>query len=265
MSIMDRLNLLIRSNLNDTLGKSSETSRKKALAEVGKSLRQARHHRAKLRRDEEQLAEQIRQERDTANRWEDRAVLALRNDDEELAREALLEKNRAMRRVEGLRDELDELRDQIDDIESALEALEHKLDGTRSRLEARSSGGSSPASRRRNREEAWEEKFEKRRGRRPSDDASEPFDTSRQTREFNRMASKIDGMEAEVEAMRELNDLDGDGHRRQLEERFRSLEGRRRDSDRPSDRSDRSSRSRRDRRRPSEADDDLADLKNKFK
>ncbi len=269
MSIMDRLNLLIRSNLNDTLGKSSGASADKALAEVGKSLREARRHRATLRRDEKKLVAQIREERDKTNQWEERAMLALRNDDEELAREALVVKNQSMRRVEGLRDELDDLRSQIEDIERALEALEHKLEGTKSRLKARSSGRSKSSTRRRSREEAWEEKFERRRGGRsqgsssrrpePADpDVSDAFDTTRQSREFNRMASKIDGMEAEVEAMRELSDLDGDRDRRDLEDRFQSLEGRRRSS-----RSESSSRDQR-RPRPSEDDDDLADLKKKF-
>lgn len=68
---------------------------------------------------------------------------------------------------------------------------------------------------------------------------------------MDRMASKIDSMEAEIDAMRELSDIDP--RRSQLEDVFRKMETRQRPSDGASP-----SRSR------NEPPDDLADLKKKF-
>ena len=273
MSILDRLNLLVRSNLNSSLGRHGSRSGRSALAEVESSLREARREQAKLRRGEAQLIAGIRTARDKADQWEDRAMLALRNGDEDLAREALRVKNEAMREAGRLREELDDHRSHIQDLERALEALEHKLEGTKSRLRAASQDqrrSSSTGSRRLSGgvdESKWEEEFRRRakaRGQGPSDgprpvdpEINPTFDTSRKFSEMDRMASKIDGMEAEIEAMRELSDIGGDGRAAELESIFRSLEGRGRPK---------KSRGRDERKRSDEPpiDDDLADLKKKF-
>lgn len=274
MSILDRLDLLIRSNLNDALGKRSAKS---ALSEMESSLRQARRRQAELRRAEKELIEQIRHSRDRADQWEERAMLALRNDDEELAREALIVKNEAMREARKLRDQLDDHRDHIQDIERALEALEHKLEGTRRRMEAetdtpRKRRSSTPSRSGDGKAAEWDEKMRRRTGKRPDGgpsrsatpdpDVSEAFDTSEKFREMRRMASKIDGMEAEIEAMRELGDIGDDSRRAELEQVFRRLEQRGRPQSSSS--SSKSDSDKRDQRREPPEDDDLADLKKKF-
>lgn len=271
MSIMDRLNLLIRSNLNDTLGKHGSGSGRRALSEMESSLRDARRRRAELRRGEKQLIDQIRKAREKSDQWEERAMMALRNGDEDLAREALTVKNRALRDARQLRDQLDDHRAHIQDIERALEALEHKLEGARNRMRALSDRERRPstASNKRlsgqRRASKWDEEFRRRNKPQDGDSAvdperSETFDTSREFREMDRMASKIDGMEAEIEAMRELGDIGGESRRAELERIFRSMEQRGRPTDKRGDtkRSDES---------PSgepPVDDDLADLKKKF-
>ncbi len=272
MSILDRLNLLIRSNLNDSLGKHGSRSARQALSDMEGSLREARRQQADLRRGEKQLIAQVRQAREKADQWEDRAMMALRDGDEELAREALIVKNRAMRDARQLRDQLDDHRAHMQDIERALEALEHKLEGTRNRLRARSrdsrrrSQRSSKRLPRQGDEDAWDAEMRRRARKRrsassasslpPDPDVSETFDTSREFGEMDRMASKIDGMEAEIEAMRELDDIGGDSRRAELERIFRSMEQRG-----GPEKDDRSSR-RRSQKPP--VDDDLADLKKKF-
>ena len=284
MSILDRLNLLIRSNINDSMGRQGRSSTRKTLSEMESSLRDARRQQVELRRGEKALIEQIRQARDKVDQWEERAMLALRSGDEDLAREALVVKNQAIRDARNLRDQLDDHRAYIKDIERALEALEVKLEGTRSRMRAlssssgrRSTGGSQG---RQSRDVSdWDAEMKRRaRERRgesgrprpsvPDPEVNESFDTSSSFREMNRMASKIDGMEAEIEAMRELDDIGGDPRRTELESIFKSMEGsRRRSSKRPSSGRSDSRSSRGSRRRPSDEpplDDDLADLKKKF-
>lgn len=268
MSILDRLNLLVRSNINSGLGRQGSTQGRKALAEFESSLRDARREKARLRRDEAQLVANIRSARDKADQWEDRAMLALRNGDEDLAREALHVKNQTMRQAADYREELAEYRAQIQDLERALEALEHKLEGTKSRLQAqqqKDKDASKPSRRLSGDvdESQWEAEFRRRAAaRKGSDQPLDPevnptFDTSREFSEMDRMASKIDGMEAEIEAMRELDDVGGDGRAAKLESIFRTLENRRQ-----LDEAKKSSRPADDDKPP--VDDDLADLKKKF-
>lgn len=259
MSILDRLNLLIRSEIND-LGRGS--SFRNAMSEMEGSLRDARRQKAELRRSEAGLVKQIREVREKANRWEDRAVLALENGDEDLAREALKMKNRSLDEAARLRDQLDHYRAQIQDIERALEALEMKLEGARGRMESnRSTSTSSGRSSNLTDESAWDAEMRRRRRDRDSGERSEGssgrsfaeggdyldplednFGTGRAFEEFDRMSSKINAMEADIEAMRDFVDDDPliDPRRRQLEDIFDKME------------------------KKKKSDDDLSDLKKKF-
>jgi phage shock protein A len=135
MSILDRLNLLIRSNINDT-SSSGRSAFRSTMRDMESSLRDARRQLAELRVNERKLVENIRQERQQVDRWEDRAIMALQNGDDDLARSAIMEKNKIQREVDRLHEQLDDHRAYMRDIESSLEALEVKLEGTRGRMDA---------------------------------------------------------------------------------------------------------------------------------
>ena len=255
MSILDRLNLLIRSEISDL---SRGSSFRDAISEMDGSLKDARRQKVELRRSEAALTKQIREVREKAERWEGRAVLALKSGDEELAREALIMKNRSLDEATRLRDQLDDYRAQIRDLERALEALDMKLHGARGRME--SSRGTSSAGTRD--ESAWDAEMKRRLkgGNKPArgsgtsfrdggdyldplGDMTEDFGTGHAFAEFDRMSSKINAIEADLDAARELDFDDPlvDPKRRQLEEIFDKME------------------------KKKKSDDDLADLKAKFK
>lgn len=253
MSILNRLNRIIRSNVSDLRNAGQSSSLDSALGEMESSLKEAQRQKAKLRQQEKKLVAAIHQQRDKADQWEERAMMALKQDEEDLARDALAVRNDALERASELREELEEHRMYLQDIESALEALEMKLEGTRGRMQA--SGPSQRPQRVRN-ESAWDAEFRRRVGDRGGDarpersgsgsGSSSTFEDSRLFDEMDRMGAKVDAYEAEVEAMRELSDENlRDPDRRRLEERFRNLEGR-------------------DRDRGDSGNDDLADLKKKF-
>lgn len=279
MSILNRLNRLIRANVNDALEGSGRSSRQSQLRDMRESLREARREQSKLRRNESKIIDAIHEARDEADQWERRALLALENDDESLARQALKQKNLALREAQTLREDLDEHRSHIEDIERSLEALELKLENQRS---GSPSGRSS--SDRSERAKQWERRARRRRRRGDGSGEGQPPGDSdesdgerdlgnRETFEtFDRMAGKIDSMEAEAEAMRELSeDLSGDRARSELEERFQRLEGAR--PSKPEDSGDKSSSqrssssTRRDRNSSSSERserDDLADKKQRM-
>jgi phage shock protein A len=278
-SILDRLNLLVRSNLND-LSDGLRPGSSGPLRDMESSLRDARRQLAELRTNETSLSRRIRELRDKADSWEDRAVLALRSGDEDLAREALIVKNETMREAERLRDQLDDQRAYIRDMQTSLEALEMKIDGARGRLQSRErdrgARRSSPSPSTRRGERDWDAEMRRRmsdrgegdyrdrdrdRGRdydRPparqgryegplagtdGDFADGPEHAQRAFREFDRMSRTIDAMEAQVDAASELADVDDplvDPRRVELDRIFDRMEKRKR------------------------TDDDLSDLKARF-
>jgi phage shock protein A len=61
--------------------------------------------------------------------------MALQNGDDDLARSAIVEKNKIQREVDRLHEQLDDHRAYMRDIESSLKALEVKLEGTRGRMD----------------------------------------------------------------------------------------------------------------------------------
>lgn len=223
MSILDRLNRLVRSNISDAADRTGETLRS-ALDDMESSLREARRQQAEMRRTERDLINDIRERRDEADEWEERAMMALQNDDEDLAREALKEKNRAMHKAEQLREELRAHRSHMEDISASLDALEQKLQGQKQRLEG-DRGDKKLTSDRgggRSRRRDASDRDERDETATPYDDV---FDTDEKMETFDRMAGKINSMEAEIEAMRELSDIGGgDSRRDRLERIFRKME-----------------------------------------
>lgn len=261
MTILNRLNLLIRSNLNDALsGRAGDSSAQNAFKEMESSLRDARRQQVELRAGEKQLVAQIRSARERADQWEERAMLALRAGDEQLAREALVVKNKALREAESLRNQLDEHRAYSRDIGSALEALEMKLDSARGRIRATTStlpsANQPPAGANLHNEAAWDAELRRRTQQRagapsptaariPPTEYDPVFQTDSQFREFDRMSSKIESMEAEIDAIRELSTPTSDDdlldpRRAELERIFNQMESKK------------------------TVNDDLADLKKKF-
>ena len=258
MGILDRLNRIVRSEINDL--KTGSSSRGGDFSDIESSLRDARRRRAELRREDKRLAKAVRAARDRADEWEERAVMALKSGEEDLARDALIVRNEALEEAEQLREDLEEHRMYLRDVESALEALELKIEGARGRSRSRDRG------RGRTRDAgSWDSEFRKRvQGRSDSEShssgggRSQPsreevrrdrkrrsnFETDEYFDEMDRMADKVDAASAEAEAMDELSGEDwADPKRRELDERFERLEKKK-------DRQDR--------------DDDLADLKKKF-
>jgi len=244
MSILDRLNLLIRSELNEI---SSRDRFRSTMSDVESSLRDARRQQIELRKGERQLIEEIKSSRQKVDLWEQRAVLALKAGEEDLAREALVQKNKTLSTIEKLRDQLDDQRAYLKDITRALEALELKLQGTRMQSDRRSTPSTSEQPL--NDESAWDRELKRRLAAKGGDvpemDSSDPSSVSpgneRTFNEFDRMADKIRGFEASIEAFQELSVDDiVDPRRKELENVFNRME------------------------RQKKTNDDLEDLKKKF-
>ncbi len=243
MSILDRLNLLVRANINDP-GSRSTSSYTSTLRDMESSLRDARAQLAGLRNDEKHLVAELRAKSEKIDQWEERAILALKSGDEDLAKEAIIFKNQVMREAEQLREKLHSHRTYMRDMESSLEALQIKLDATKSRRSSQPSSSYSnssyPPSRN---EDDWDAELRRRLAQRQQPTSStppsqpymdpSPFDTDTSFETMERMARNIAEMEARVDAASELSDDDPliDPRLKELDRIFNKMESNTRTND----------------------------------
>ncbi len=262
MSIIDRLNLLVRSELSELSSKGEKY--RSTMSDVGSSMRGAKRQQIELGRMEKDVISRIRETRAKADTWEERAILALKAGEEDLAKDALIVKNKTLDEADNLRDELRDIRSEMKDLQSAMEALEMKLEGTKIKKQSR---GNADANRS---ETNWDAELERRKKKgggnfppsykKSDDDLFETiggtdgtaFDTDRSFREFDRMSKKIGELEADVDAYDDLSGDDWvDPRRRELESIFSKMEKKKKSSDDLSNLKKKSN-------------DDLSDLKKKF-
>lgn len=141
MGILDRINTLIRANVNDLVRRADEPERALdgSLRDMEESVREARARLRAVERNEASILSQWERQRAELLDWEERAMEALRRGDETLARECLVMKKRAEAATLDLEEELSRQRAYMADLARSLDALEVKIDGVRSRRQAISS------------------------------------------------------------------------------------------------------------------------------
>ncbi len=121
MAILDRLHTLIRSEVSHLTGRRPQRE------DAHAAVREARASLAELYTRERREHRAYQDLLDHVQALEDRAVAALRIDDEAAARVAIDEKHRADDRADAARRALDQTRRELGDLRAALTALEFKL------------------------------------------------------------------------------------------------------------------------------------------
>ncbi len=205
MGIFSRLAQLIKSNLNDLISKSEDPEKmlNQIVLDMNNQLVEAKKQVASSIADEKRLAKQYEQESANAAEWERRAMMALRAGNEELAKEALSRKKEHDQLSETFKVQWQKQKDAVDKLKTALRMLNDKIE------EAKRKKNILVA--RKKRAEAQKAIQETMHGLKDQS----AFET------FDRMAGKIDQLEAEAEASEELNEeYTGDV----LASKFNSLE-----------------------------------------
>ncbi len=208
MGIFDRMGKVISSNLNALLDKAEDDKKllELNLEEMGDQLKAGRQDVISAVAAEKQLRKKADDLRAEVEKWEKRAELALKSDDEALAREALKQKKRAEQELANAEKSRLEQRDTALKMKEELERMEQKLEELKMRKgtiaarasQARAGGGG--------------ESLGARGG-------SSAFEN------FRRMEEKIEGREQESLAMAEVEDALGNSpDKRDLEDKFRDLE-----------------------------------------
>jgi phage shock protein A len=188
MGIFSRLATLIKANINDLISRSEDPEKmlEQILIDMNQQLLEAKKQVASSIADEKRLRAQADQERALVSEWEKKAMLAVRAGNDELAREALARKKEHTTIAEQFEQQWGKHKASVDQLKLALRALNGKIE------EAKRKKGLLIA--RKKRAEAQRHIQETMAGLR----TTSAFDA------FDRMAGKIDQMEAEAEAGAEL-------------------------------------------------------------
>ncbi len=205
MGIFGRLGTLLKSNVNDVISKAEDPEKilNQLILDMRDQLIEAKKQVAVAIADEKRLKKQLDNELHMAQEWEKKAMMAVRAGRDDLAKEALRRKSehddiasQYSSQWEAQKAAADKLRESLRQLNSKIEEAKRKknlLIARKQRAEAQKQIQSTMSS--------------------LSDTSA--FDT------FDRMATKIDKMEAEAEAESDLvNDIDGTN----LENQFADLE-----------------------------------------
>jgi phage shock protein A len=205
MGIFARLAALLKSNLNDLISSSEDPEKmlNQIVLDMGNQLLEAKRQVAASIADEKRLAKQVEQETANATEWERRAMLAVRSGDDALAKEALARKKEHQTLAEQFQEQWSKQKQAVDQLKLALRALNNKIEEAKRKKNLLIA--------RKKRAEAQKAIQETMTGLKNAS----AFET------FDRMAGRIEQMEAEAEAHAELNEeASGDT----LAHKFRELE-----------------------------------------
>ena len=188
MGVFARIAALIKSNINDLINRSEDPEKmlNQVVIDMTTQLGEAKQQVAASIADEKRLMKLAEQEKLNAAEWERRAMLAVRAGDDGLAKEALGRKKEHETLATSYEDQWQKQKAAVDQLKLALRALNNKIE------EAKRKKGLLIA--RKKRAEA-QKAIQETLGGLKNASAFEAFD---------RMAGKIDQIEAEAEAGAEL-------------------------------------------------------------
>jgi phage shock protein A len=190
MGIFSRLAQLIRSNLNDLISRSEDPEKmlNQVVLDMNNQLVEAKKQVAASIADEKRLAKQYEQEAANGQEWERRAMMALRAGNEPLAKEGLARKREHEELAATYQEQWNKQKAAVDQLKKALRLLNDKIEEAKRKRNVLVA--------RKKRAEAQRAIQETMSGLRDQS----AFET------FDRMAQKIDQLEAEAEAESEIAD-----------------------------------------------------------
>lgn len=206
MGIFSRMNNVIKSNLNALVDKAEDPEKLigQTVLDMEAEVKRAKKDLVSTLGTAKRLIKKAKEHEDEAASWEEKAVLALKQNDEELAREALRRKMRAKTQAEDVKQQAAAAESAADEMKATLERVEAKID------ELKNKKGTLAAQVRRAREAPSTEAGGSGGGRFQSEALNE----------LDRMTGRINQLEAEVEAANVLDDP----RRADVDARFRALE-----------------------------------------
>ncbi|MBC8229115.1 PspA/IM30 family protein [bacterium] len=211
MSIFSRISTIFKANINDALSKAEDPEKmlNQIVVEMNEQLVKTKQQVAVAIADEKRLQKQYQAEEQQTQEWERKATLAVQKENDELAKEALARRNEHANLAAEYKTQWEKQKQAVDTLKENLGALERKI--------AEAGRKKNLLVARQKRAQAQKQIHETMSGIR---DGS-AFET------FDRMAGKVDQIEARADAAAEMADMEAD----KLEDQFAELESSNLDDD----------------------------------
>jgi len=205
MGLFSRFKRALKSNINDMISRAENPEKmlNQLIVEMNEQLIESKKTVAAAIADEKKLERQIIQNREQAAEWERKAMLAVRAGKDDLAKEALLRKQEYDTTARQYQGQWEAQRSSVEQLKVTLRQLQQKIE---------------EAQRKKNLLVARAKRAEAQK--RMQSTMSGMADTSA-FEVFDRMAEKVERLEAEVDAMRELAAPEG---QESLEQQCKALE-----------------------------------------
>jgi phage shock protein A len=206
MGIFSRLKTLISSNINDMISKAEKPEKmlNQLILDMGEHLIESKRAVALAIADEKKLERELQNQRTQAKEWERKAMLAVQAGKDDLAKEALLRKQEYDNAATEYNKQWESQKNAVEGLKNSLRELQNKIE---------------EAQRKKNLLIARAKRAEAQQ--KIQNTISSVTENRSAFDAFDRMAAKVDQMEAEADAAKELGDLSADAG---LEKRFAELE-----------------------------------------
>ncbi len=135
MGVFERISRIIRSNISELLDRAEDPEKvlQQIMVDMQQDLREAKLHVAAAIRDQKKLETRYQENLDLVDRWEKRAISAVEEGDDALAKEALRRKKNFEQLAKGYKEQLEEQTRSVKLLKTSLAALEAKIEEARRR------------------------------------------------------------------------------------------------------------------------------------
>lgn len=206
MGIFDRLKTVISSNINDMISKAENPEKmlNQLIIDMNQQMIESKKSVAMAIADEKKLERELQEQKRQAEEWERKAVIAVKAARDDLAKEALLRKQEAENYYLQLKPQWESQKAAVEKLKDTLKHLQNKIDEA-----SRKKNILIARAKRAQAQEKIQATLTSMSGN------TSAFET------FDRMAKKVDELEARAEASVELADL---SKSTSLENEFAKLE-----------------------------------------
>lgn len=133
MGIISKLSTMVRSNINDLIARAENPEKmlNQIILDMREQLTKAKHEVALAIADERKLKEQAENEHRQVQEWERRAMLAVKEGKDDLARQALLRQKEHSGRAQALYETWQRQADETERLKDSLRQLNNKIEEAR--------------------------------------------------------------------------------------------------------------------------------------
>jgi len=208
MNLFDRFGRLVKSNVNAALNSMEDPEKvlEQAVADMSKDLVKVRQAYAEVTASSRRMTDQAEKAEAEAQKWYQRAQLAIEKNEDELAREALTRRQQQQEMADSLREQVEGQQGSLTSLYESMQELEAKMAEAKSKKDqiiarARTAKAATKVN-----------------------DMLAGVGTSSSVAAFDRMSEKVEQLEAEADVSKQLAQSTTGSGGMSLESQFKSLE-----------------------------------------